>query len=89
MCHSIMTTRPTEQNPATPSILVVNAVATELDVDPATLEPPLASAIDPDALDTLLDAEGPNATVSFEYANCLVSVGADGEVSVESTGVHA
>jgi hypothetical protein len=70
-------------------MLVVNAVAAERDVDPSSLDPPLASAIDPDALDTLLDAERSNATVSFEYANYLVSIDADGRVSLESTEGHA
>lgn len=59
----------------TPSRATYLAVAQVRDCDPLDL-PPLGEAIDPDALDALLnsptDSEVPSST--FEYAGCSVTV---------------
>jgi len=60
---------------------VLSAVARQTGVDVADLEAPLYEAIDPDALDRLLQ-HGADVTVSFEYDGHDVSVRGDGTVSV-------
>lgn len=60
---------------------VVDAVVTETERDALEL-PPLAAAIDPDALNALAASET-RAVVSFPYAGQHVTVDADGAVSVE------
>ncbi|GAB7093629.1 hypothetical protein JCM30237_07810 [Halolamina litorea] len=64
---------------------VLWAVAAETTTDPLEL-PPLSGAIDPDALDALAErmAEG---EVVFTYADCEVTVTADGSVDVDSFDV--
>jgi hypothetical protein len=59
-------------------------VAAALDADPLAL-PPLADAVAPDGLASLVDARGADAgaAVRFRYADCAVSVRrADGAVTV-------
>ncbi|MFC7177438.1 HalOD1 output domain-containing protein [Halosegnis marinus] len=46
--------------------------------------PTLAEAVDPDALSSLFDTPGgTRGSVTFEYADCLVTVTAAGDVTVE------
>jgi len=45
---------------------VVTAVAAEEGVDPAELDPPLASVVDPDALADLVEADPPADTAALE-----------------------
>jgi len=71
-----------------PSLRVVETVADVEESDPSDLSPPLASAIDPDALDRLMesaDSDGPNpcCSVSFTYCGCDVDVHSNGRVVVE------
>lgn len=75
---------------ATPrtSVRVVEAVAAETETD-ATALPPLAASIDPDAVDALLEGDVEDAgtpdsflELSFVYADCSVTVTADGAVRV-------
>ncbi|QLH84752.1 HalOD1 output domain-containing protein [Halosimplex pelagicum] len=58
---------------------VVRAVAADVGADPTDL-PPLWTALDPDALDRLVDSGGESLTVTFEYRGRLVTVGSDREV---------
>ena len=69
-----------------PIIGVLEAVSTEEGVDSAAL-PPLADAIDPEALDTLLDsmdnADRADAHVQFEYCGHTVQITPDHTVTVD------
>ena len=60
---------------------VVRAVAAVDNVPVADL-PPLYEAIDPDALNALLQSNGFDGHVTFEYADHAVRVESDGSVSV-------
>jgi len=51
---------------------------TELEV------PPLYDAVDPDALEQLVESTS-NARFTFQYAGCEVTVESDGEVQVSET----
>lgn len=80
------TASPSITEPRDAVTTVVEAVAEEKGVSPLELEP-LANVIDPDVLTKLVDDErastGPAPRVEFEYADCEVSVSADGQVTVE------
>ncbi|WP_049971302.1 HalOD1 output domain-containing protein [Haladaptatus cibarius] len=68
------------------SILVVEAVARKMDVEPYQLQPPLYDVMDPEILDRLRrDAShgDANVTVSFTYCGFDIVVPSDGEISVE------
>lgn len=69
-----------------PTVRIIEAVATENGVDSAVL-PPLADAIDPEALDAVLDsidATGrTDAHVQFEYCGCTVQITPDHTVMVD------
>lgn len=74
----------------TPSTAVVEAVAAATGRDPTTIEP-LYERIDPDALDALVGANGTtpdseNVSVSFSFAELLVTVQRNGEVVVRADG---
>ncbi|MFC3957857.1 HalOD1 output domain-containing protein [Halovivax cerinus] len=62
---------------------VVYAIAEREGVEPEALEPPLYSAIDPEALDLLYESADESLTVSFSYLGYDVHVDADGTVSVD------
>jgi len=67
-----------------PTTRVIEALAERADVDRADLRPPLASAVDPDALDALVEsANGDSVAVRFEYGDHEVLVRGNGHVSVE------
>lgn len=70
-----------EDHAAEPSVRVVEAVADRTDADPTTMAP-LYDAIDPDALDALVDSLG-EGYLGFEFAGCRVTVHADATVHVE------
>lgn len=84
------------QPPSTPadgeplSIRVVRALAAHEGVDPAELSPPLFASIDPGALDSLFESLGPDGSgervgsVSFDHDGTQVTVGADGEIAIDS-----
>lgn len=69
------------------SVAVATAVATFSGVDVIELEP-LHYAINADALERLFEprADGlrSGGSVTFEYNDCLVTVTAEGEITVES-----
>lgn len=67
-----------------PSIAVVEAVAERDGVDASTLEPPLNTVVDGDALDSLFAGRGEdaNASVEFTYRGYVVAVDGDGAVTV-------
>ncbi len=60
---------------------VVLSVADYHDCRPTDL-PLLSTAIDPDALDALLDGPDESVSISFHYANCVVSLRGDGELTI-------
>ena len=62
---------------------VVMAVSEMLEVDPITLDP-LTRTVDADALDALYESMGPEGRISFQYADCEVTVTGDGMVEVAS-----
>lgn len=64
-----------------PSEAVVTAVAEVEGVAPHELSEPLFSAVDPDALDTLIQRS--EVTVTFRYHGYRVTVNASGEVVVD------
>ncbi|SFC56178.1 hypothetical protein SAMN05444422_110124 [Halobiforma haloterrestris] len=68
-----------------PSQRVVTKIAEADDVEPATLEPPLYSTIDPDALDALVESGDADTTVSFAYHGYEVRVDGTGEVTLTET----
>ncbi len=61
---------------------VVLAVADATERDALSL-PPLATSIDPDVLDAVVDGPG-NGSVTFTYASQEVTVAHDGDVSVST-----
>lgn len=68
---------------------VISAVANVTGSDPTSLEP-LYQVIDPDALDTLLESNGPShnrspVRISFNYCGCEVEIDKTGEVHVSQT----
>ena len=69
------------------SVAVATAVATFSGIDVTELEP-LHYAINADALERLFEprADGlrSGGSVTFEYNDCLVTVTAEGEITVES-----
>ena len=72
---------------AAPSLEVVGAVAARDGRDPTDLEVPLYEAIDPDALDALLEssrARGsePPLRVGFSYHGYDVTVSSDGSLDL-------
>lgn len=68
------------------SVAVVEAVAAREGVDARTLDPPLDSVVDGDALDALFAAStaGTDAFVEFVFKGYTVVVNADGDVLVEA-----
>lgn len=69
--------RSTEDDP--PSIAVIEAVARRKGTDPTELSP-LFEAVDPRALDRLVEG---GASVSFDYAGHRVYVTETGEITVQ------
>lgn len=72
---------------AKPSLCVLEAVARANDVDPVDLDPSLADAIDPTALDRLFEPAAVEDSVgrrrlSFEYHEYHVTVHASNRVDV-------
>ncbi|WP_247731322.1 HalOD1 output domain-containing protein [Halovivax limisalsi] len=66
------------------TVAIVRAVASEKEVDPVDLSPPLDTVIDADALNDLFKAPKKSAgRVCFEYSGCRIQVLADGTVEVE------
>ncbi len=71
-----------------PSIRIIEAVADREGTRPSELSPPLATAIDPDALNQLFEStrtdESPrHCSVSFVYCGHEVSLYSDGRVAIE------
>lgn len=62
---------------------IIKAVSRELDVDPLDL-PPIYQAIDPDALERVLDSnETTTLQVRFHYEGCEIIVTGQGAVTVK------
>lgn len=62
---------------------VVTAVAKAKNIDPMDLEPPLASVIDPDALNSLFKKDLRIGHITFQYSDCEVTIHSDGTVNVD------
>lgn len=71
-----------ESEPIT--IRIVDAIASELNVDRTQVSPPLYHTIDPDALETVLDSTD-SVSVTFDYEGRSVTVRSDGSVTVDGT----
>ncbi|MEY7849186.1 HalOD1 output domain-containing protein [Natrarchaeobius sp. A-rgal3] len=68
-----------------PSLRVVDALASATDTDPLDLEP-LYDVVDPEALDQLFrDDVDVSGRVQFSYDGHAVEVGSDGTVTVDGT----
>ncbi|SFG10417.1 hypothetical protein SAMN04488063_1431 [Halopelagius inordinatus] len=65
------------------SFAVVEAVSAAVETPPLEL-PPLARAIDPDALNALFTDSRPGSQVEFRYAGCVVTVRSDRTVTVSA-----
>lgn len=69
-----------------PTTAVVRAVARAKGCDELTLDPPLATVIDPDALEQLFARtsmlNGENITLTFRYVDHEVTITGDGTVDV-------
>lgn len=88
MADPTMTTTESERF----STAAVEAVAERVGVEPADLEPPLYTAVDPDALDDLLSSmavDGDDGAVSFSYHGYEVTVHCDGNVDLEESNDEA
>ena len=59
---------------------VVEKLAAAEDVDPTELEPPLYHAVDPDALDSLVESATGPLTVEFSYYGYVVRIDGSGTV---------
>ncbi|WP_170155624.1 HalOD1 output domain-containing protein [Halopiger aswanensis] len=66
----------------TPSMRVVDKVATRTGVDPEEL-PPLYDAINPDVIETVLQTD--SARVVFEYAGHTIIITEESQIRVESS----
>lgn len=69
------------------STAVVSAIADAEGISPMDVRPPLASVIDPDALDRLVASmtgwtDEPSGVVEFMYNGYIVSVTGNGDISV-------
>lgn len=61
---------------------ILTEVAEARDVDPISLTPPLASVVDPDALEEIVSTPADtDVTVEFTYADCRITLSGD-EVDV-------
>lgn len=65
------------------STRVIEAIARAERTDPLNLGRPLYQVVDTDALDTLCRTGSSTTTVAFTYLGYRVTVGSDGEVSVD------
>ena len=84
-CTPVVDKRYEEGRGESPSMTIIDALATAKGVD-ATALPPLFEVVDPDALDSLFSdrkrANGAEAMLSFSYDNWNVFVSADGRIRV-------
>lgn len=72
-----------------PSLAVVETIASREGVDSAELDVPLYEAVDPDALDALFRKapaarSGGPVRIEFTYCGYRVTVGSDGSVQVSA-----
>ena len=77
-----------ESTDSTASLSIIERIATLEETDPITL-PPLYDAIDPEALDSVVDSSTASssrspATVRFSYCGYDVLVRRDGEITISS-----
>lgn len=69
---------------ATVTFEIADAIAAEVGTAPQALDTPLYEAVDTEALDRLLDSDGP-VSVTFEYEGYLVQVDDRRTVTVRRT----
>lgn len=70
-------------NTNVPHEAVLQAVAQTSGLDPIELDEPLYEAIDPEALDTLIESSADGVSVTFQYHGCIVTVNGSAGVKVE------
>lgn len=66
------------------SLEIVRTIAQQKGIPPDELDPTIYDAIDPDALECVLD--GQSVTVHFEYAGYVVTVHDSGDVRAKPLG---
>lgn len=81
------TTSPDSVSDRKPSQEIITQVAALEGVEPTALTPPLYSAIDPEALDSLIssstaDESQPSPRVQFTYQGYDIGVAGDGDVTL-------
>lgn len=81
-------TNETTTQPETVTEAIVDAIADAEGVSPLDLEPPLAAAVDPDALEGLVESMGRSpgdepGHVQFIYSGYTVTVAGGGDVAVQ------
>lgn len=64
------------------SYQVIEALAAVENRDALSMNPPLYEAIDPDAIDSLLDTDSP-VKVEFEYNGHMVTAKSDGSIEID------
>lgn len=68
-------------------LAIVEAVSKHEGTAPSSLDPPLYEAVEPDALETLLNGTGsaPDSpvTIRFEYAGYRIAAGSDGSLDID------
>lgn len=62
---------------------IVKRVAAQQGVDPLDLDPPLYDAIDPEALDKLMNGSDGQLRVEFVYQGYTITVNRGGSVSLD------
>lgn len=84
-CTPVVDARFESENGESPSMTIINALATAMDVEPTEL-PPLFEIVDPDAIDALFSNNGGDtesaAMLSFNHRHWNVFVNADGRIRV-------
>lgn len=65
---------------------IVEAIATVRDVDPESIEPPLGTRIDLDALELLVENSGTDLFISFEVSGCEIVI-VDEAILVTETNI--
>lgn len=86
MQDTIVATSPTDQTDQ-PSETIVRMIADREGISPTDLSPPLYSAIDPEALDSLFDGRTsqepqPAGSICFRYCGYEIAVERDGDITI-------
>lgn len=69
-------------DPNAPSTSVIEAIAVAEGIDPVALTPPLYAAIDPEALDAIVDSADCDLSIEFSYQGYTIQVDGSGDVTI-------